>query len=160
MLGQMQDWPLRVGAILDHAARYHGGRPVRGRDALGRLAETTWAGIREEALRLAAGLRRLDVTPGTVVGAMAWNTPRHMAAWYGVPGAGAVLHALNPRLSAEQLAYIIRHAGDAVILVDPDLVGVLEPLAPALPGVRAYIVLADPADMPETTLPNALCYAD
>ena len=160
MLGQMQDWPLRVGRILDHAARWHAARPVQGRDALGRMVETDWARLRREALCLTQGLARLGVRPGTVIGAMAWNTPRHMAVWYGVPGAGAVLHSLNPRLSGEQLAYIIDHAGDEWVMVDPDLVGVLEPLAGDLPGVRGYIVLADAADMPETTLPNAISWTE
>jgi len=160
MLGQMQDWPLRVGAILDHAARFHGARAVGGRDALGRPAATNWADLRVEALKLREALARLGIRPGTVVGAMAWNTPRHMAVWYGVPGAGAVLHSLNPRLSAEQLRFIIDHAGDAWVMVDPDLVGVLEPIAGDLRQVRGYVVLADRADMPETTLPNALAYGD
>jgi len=160
MLGQMQDWPLRVGRIIDHAARWHGGRRVTGRDALGRHVETDWAGLRREALRLRQGLARLGVRPGAVIGAMAWNTPRHMAVWYGVPGAGAVLHSLNPRLSAEQLAFIITHAGDEWIMVDPDLVGVLEPLAETLTGVKGFIVLADAADMPETTLPGALSWEE
>ena len=160
MLGQMQDWPLRVGAILDHAARFHGGRPVRGRDALGRAAATDWAGLRREALREREGLRRLGIRPGEVVGAMAWNTPRHMAVWYGVPGAGAVLHSLNPRLSGEQLTFIIGHAEDAAVMVDPDLVGVVEPLATDLPGVRHWIVLAEAQDMPATALPGAIPYGD
>jgi fatty-acyl-CoA synthase len=91
---------------------------------------------------------------------MAWNTHRHMEAWYGVPGAGAVLHSLNPRLGREQLLYIINHAGDRWILVDLDLVPVLEGLAGGLPRVAGYIVMTDRAHMPATSLRNALCYEE
>ncbi len=154
MLGQMQDWPLRVAAIIDHAARFHGARPVTGRGADGRLERTDWAAIRRDARRLVSALRRLGVRPGEVVGCMAWNGPRHMAAWYGVPGAGAVLHSLNPRLSEDELAYIIDHAEDRWILADPDLLPVLERLAPRLPRLRGVIALAE--RVPETGLEGVL----
>ncbi len=160
MLGMMQDWPLRVTAILDHAAKFHGGRPVVGRSVEGPITRTSWAELRGRALRLRQALARLGVAPGEVVGCMAWNTPRHMEAWYGVPGAGAVLHSLNPRLSGAQLSYIINHAEDCWILVDPDLVAILEGLAPELGQVRGYIVMTDRAHMPETSLSNALCYEE
>jgi len=160
MQGLMQDWPLRVTSILDHAAKFHGDRAVVGRSVEGPITRASWAEIRQRALRLRQALARLGVRPGEVVGAMAWNTARHMEAWYGVPGAGAVLHSLNPRLSAEQLAYIIGHAEDRWILVDADLVPILEGLAPDLPGVRGYIVMTDRAHMPATALQNALCYEE
>ncbi|MEM7424117.1 MAG: long-chain-fatty-acid--CoA ligase, partial [Pseudomonadota bacterium] len=95
-----------------------------------------------------------------MVGCMAWNTTRHLEIWYGVPGAGGILHSLNPRLSAEQLIYIIDHAEDQWILIDHDIVGILEPIAEKLPQVKGYIVMTDSAHMPDTSLPNALCYED
>ncbi|GMG85481.1 fatty-acid--CoA ligase [Paralimibaculum aggregatum] len=152
MLGQMQDWPLRIGRIIDHAARYHGKRRILSRAPNGGIVLTDYEGIRHDALRIVQGLRRLGARPGAVIGAMAWNSERHLAVWYGVPGAGCALHSLNPRLGAAQLTYIINHAEDAWIFVDPDLVGVLEPLAAALTGVRGYIVMG----AAETTLPNAI----
>ncbi|MEM1346836.1 MAG: AMP-binding protein, partial [Pseudomonadota bacterium] len=154
MQGSMQDWPLRVGTILDHAARYHGGRVVVGRAQEGHIARTDWASLRRDALRFTQALRRLGVAPGTVVGAMAWNTPRLMTAWYGVPGAGAVLHTLNPRLSTEQLDYIVNHAEDAWIVADPDLLGVLEALT--IPAVKGVIVLGGREGAPETVLSQRL----
>ena len=135
MLGLMQDWPLRVTSILDHAAKFHGQRAVVSRSIEGPIVHSSWAEIRDRALKLRQALARLGVKPGEVVGCMAWNTHRHMEAWYGVPGAGAVLHSLNPRLSREQLTYIIDHAEDRWILCDLDLVPGLEGLA--LPGSGA-----------------------
>ena len=128
MLGQMQDWPLRVGSILDHAAKYHPNRPVVSRALAGPghpLDRTSWAELRARALRLTQALRRLGVHPGDVVGCMAWNTARHVEAWYAVPGAGAVLHSLNPRLGPEELGYIASHAGDSWLICDPDLAPII-----------------------------------
>ena len=160
MLGLMQDWPLRATTIIDHAARFHTNREVVSRMVEGPIARSTWGEVHHRAKRVTQALRRLGIAPGTVIGAMAWNTTRHMEVWYGVPGAGAVLHTLNPRLSGEQLAYIISHAEDRWIFVDHDLVRVLEPIAADLTGIKGYIVMTDRAHMPETSLPNALCYEE
>jgi len=160
MRGLMQDWPLRVTRIIDHAARFHADRPVIGRAVEGPIMHSTWAEVHLRARKLAQALTRLGIGRGDMVGCMAWNTVRHVEVWYGVPGAAAVLHSLNPRLSAEQLIYIVNHAGNGSILIDPDLVGVLEPIAGDLKTVRRYIVMTDRANMPETSLPNPLCYED
>ncbi|MEO1491684.1 MAG: long-chain-fatty-acid--CoA ligase [Pseudomonadota bacterium] len=160
MQGLMQDWPLRVSRILDHAAKYHAKRPIISRSVEGPITRSTWGELHTRARKLASALARLGVRRGDMIGAMAWNTTRHMEVWYGVPGAGGVLHSLNPRLSAEQLTYIITYAEDQWILIDHDLVGVLEPIAADLPAVKGYIVMTDRAHMPETSLPNALCYEE
>ncbi|QDL92254.1 long-chain-fatty-acid--CoA ligase [Paroceanicella profunda] len=155
----MQDWEMRVTHILDHAARYHAGRRLAGRSAEGDRIDTTYGALRGAALRVTQALRRDGIGRGDVVGVMAWNTPRMMEVWYGVPGAGAVLHTLNPRLFADQLVYIINHAGDTVMMVDADLLPVLEAIADRLPKVRRWIVLTDTARMPATALP-AISYED
>ncbi len=165
MLGLMQDWPLRVSSIIDHAAKYHAARaivsrPIVSNQGEGPLTQTNWAEIRTQALKLAQALGRLGVQPGEVIGCMAWNTARHMEIWYGVPGAGAVLHSLNPRLSREQLLYVINHAEDRWLFCDLDLVPILEGVAADLPLVRGYVVMTDRAHMPETSLPNVHCYEE
>lgn len=159
MLGLMQDWPLRVSAIIDHAARYHGGRRLVSRPVTGGIVETDWARVRRNALRVAQALRRLGMQPGDVVGAMAWNTHRHIEVWYGAPGAGCVLHSINPRLSEEQLAYIIDHAEDAWIFADPDIVPKLDAIAGQLPRMKGVIALCAADAMPESAFP-LLCYDD
>ncbi|MEM7239117.1 MAG: long-chain fatty acid--CoA ligase, partial [Pseudomonadota bacterium] len=126
----------------------------------GPIMWSTWHEVRDRAKKVTQAIRRLGVRPGDVIGAMAWNTTRHMEIWYGIPGAGGVLHTLNPRLSGEQLIYIINHAEDQWIFIDHDLVGVLEPIADALTTVRGFIVMTDREHMPETSLPNVLCYED
>ena len=152
MLGLMQDWPLRVSRIIDHAARFHGGRRIVSASAEGPLVETDWATLRTGALRVAQALTRLGAAPGDRVGVMAWNTARHLEMWYGVPGAGAVTHSLNPRLFADQLVYIVNHAEDRFLAFDPDLTPVIEAIAPRLPTVERFICLTPRATMRETTL--------
>ncbi|MEM1163129.1 MAG: long-chain-fatty-acid--CoA ligase [Pseudomonadota bacterium] len=160
MQGLMQDWPLRVSRIIDHAAKYHANRKIISRSVEGPITESNWAEVHLRARKVAQALTRLGVTRGDMVGCMAWNTTRHLEIWYGAPGAGGVLHSLNPRLSQEQLTYVMHHAEDQWVFVDHDIVPVLEKVAPDLPLVKGYIIMTDRAHMPETSLPNALCYEE
>jgi fatty-acyl-CoA synthase len=115
MLGLMQNWPLTVDRILDHAREWHGDREIVGRSVEGPIVRTTYADIHERAHRISSALLALGVRPGERIATMAVNSARHMEAWYGIMGIGAVCHTLNPRLFAEQLCYIIHHAEDRII---------------------------------------------
>ena len=152
----MQDWPLRVSRILDHAARFHPERPVTGREADGAPAATSYASIRRQALRVAQRLARAGLGRGDVAGVMAWNTPRLMELWYGIPGAGAILHTLNPRLFPDQLVYIINHAGDRLLFVDSDLAPVIARIRDRLDGIEQIVLLGGAS----SDLPEAVTYAD
>ncbi len=107
--------------------------------------------------RLARVLCGLGVEQGQRVGTFAWNNQRHFELYFAIPCIGAVLHTLNIRLFAEQLTYIVNHAGDRVIFVDDSLVPVLEKLAPSFETVEHYIVMGD-GDA--GALPNALRYEE
>jgi fatty-acyl-CoA synthase len=157
MHGLMQDWPLRVGRILDHAARQHPRRRVVSRSQEGTVAASDYASVRTRALRAAQALARLGLGRGDAVGVMAWNTLRMLEAWYAVPGAGAVLHTINPRLFEDEIAYIAGHAEDRALIVDPDLAPLAARLLPRLPSVRHVVVLTDAAHMP-AELPQAIPY--
>lgn len=156
----MQDWSLSVGRILDHAASFHSQRPVISRTTEGPIIETNWAGIQLGARKCTQALRRLGLRPGEVVGAMAWNTARMMEVWYGVPGAGAALHTLNPRLFADQLVYVINHAEDRFLMVDRDLLPIIAKVRDQLPKVEQIIVMTDADHMPDSDLEGLLCYGD
>ncbi len=155
----MQDIPLRVSRIIDHAATYHPRRRVLGRSVEGPIVASDWAGIRARALRVSQTLADMGVGRGDVVAVMAWNTVRMMEVWYGVPGAGAALHTLNPRLSVEQLTYVVNHGGARLLLVDADLAPLIARVHEDLEHVREIIVMTDAAHMPEA-LPNAIAYED
>jgi len=158
MLGLMQDWPLLCHRVIDHAATYHPARTVVSRSLEGPFHTTNYAEIRARALKVAQRLERDGIRLGDRVATLAWNTWRHLEAWYGIMGIGAIYHTVNPRLFAEQIVWIINHAEDRVILVDLTFVPLLEKLADKLPTVERYIVLTDAAHMPPTSLRNAVAY--
>jgi fatty-acyl-CoA synthase len=160
MLGLMQDWPLLLHRVIDHAALNHAGRQVVSRSIEGPIHTTTYAEIRARALRLAKRLERDGIKLGDRVATLAWNTGRHLEAWYGIVGIGAVYHTVNPRLFPDQIVYILNHAEDRIAMVDLTFVPLLEKLADRLPKIERYIVLTDNAHMPATSLRNAVPYED
>ena len=156
----MQDWPLLVPSILDHAKRFHGEREIVSRSVEGPIHRYTYADLHLEARKCAQALAKLGVAKGDVVATMAWNNNRHLEAWYGIMGLGAVCHTLNPRLFAEQLIYIANHAEDKYIFLDTTFVPALEAVQDQLQTVKGYILMTDREHMPETSLKNAMCYDD
>ena len=161
MLGQMQDWPLLVHRVLDHAAQWHGGREIVSRTTEGPIHRYTYADLDRRARMLADAVqRRLAISHSDVIGTMAWNGYRHMEVWYGLMGIGAVVHTLNPRLFAGQLTYIINHGGDSWIFIDLTFVPILEAFHGKLPDVKGYVIMTDREHMPQTSLPGVVCYEE
>jgi 3-(methylthio)propionyl---CoA ligase len=160
MLGLMQDWPLLLHRIIDHAAIYHDGRKVITRSVEGPMHETNYAEIRARALKVAQRLDKDGVKLGDRVATMGWNTWRHLECWYGILGIGAIYHTVNPRLFPEQIAWIVNHAEDRMMFVDLTFVPILEKIADKLPTIERYIILTDAAHMPQTALKNAVAYED
>src|SRR3954470_24620592 len=158
MRGLMQDWPLLLHRVIDHAAIQHGGREVVTRSIEGPMHRTNYADIRGRALRVAKRLEKDGIKLGDRVGTLAWNTWRHLEAWYGITGIGAIYHTLNPRLFPDQIAWILNHAESRMMMADATFVPLLERLAPQLPHIRRYVVLTDAAHMPATSLPRAVDY--
>jgi fatty-acyl-CoA synthase len=160
MLGLMQDWPLLCHRILDHAALNHAARPVITRSIEGPIHTTNYAEVRARALRVSQRLERDGVKLGDRVATLAWNTWRHLEAWYGIMGIGAVYHTVNPRLFPDQISWIVNHAEDRVMMVDTTFLPILEKLADRLKPIERYIVLTDAAHMPATPLRNAVPYEE
>ena len=158
MLGLMQDYPLLVHTILDHAALNHGERELVTRSVEGPIRRTTLLDIHTRSRQLANALMAEGIQLGDRVATMAWNSDRHMEAWYGIMGIGAICHTINPRLFADQLVYIFNHAEDRFLFVDATFVPVVEAIAPRLETLEKVIVLTDEAHMPDTSLPNAVAY--
>ena len=159
MRGLMQDFPLLVHRVLDHAARWHGSRPILSRSVEGPLHRTDYATVSRRARALASACEnRLGLSMGSVIATMAWNTWRHLEIWYGVMGMGGVVHTLNPRLFTDQLGYIVNHAEDQWIFTDLTFVPLLEKLQEQIPNVKGFVILTDEAHMPQTTLRNPICY--
>ena len=131
MLGLMQDWPLLLHRIIDHAAIYHGERKVISRSVEGPIVETNYAQIRARALKVAQRLEKDGIKLGDRVATMGWNTWRHLETWYGILGIGAIYHTVNPRLFQDQICWIVNHAEDRMMFVDLTFLPALEQRAEA-----------------------------
>jgi fatty-acyl-CoA synthase len=160
MLGLMQDWPLLCHRVIDHAAINHPERAVVSRSIEGPLHSITYPEVRTRALKLAQRLARDGVRKGDRVATLAWNTWRHLEAWYGILGVGAIYHTVNPRLFPEQIVWIINHAEDRVMMTDLTFIPLLEKLADKLTSIERYVVLTDAAHMLKTKLRNAVPYEE
>ena len=160
MLGLMQDWPLLCHRIIEHAARIHGNQEVVTRSVEGPIVRTTYAQIHQRALKVSQMLDRAGIKLGDRVATIAWNTARHLECWYGIMGIGAICHTVNPRLFPDQIAWIVNHAQDRVMITDLTFVPVLEKIADQIPSVERFVVLTDAEHMPQTTLKNAIAYEE
>jgi fatty-acyl-CoA synthase len=154
----MQDWPLTLDRILDHAAHWAAGREVVSRSVEGPIVRTTYGEIRLRAKRLSNALKGLGVQPGDRVATLAWNTGRHIEAWYAIMGLGAVCHTLNPRLFPDQLCYIMAHAGDKILFTDLTFLPTVIERRAQMHTVETVIVMTDEGHMASVGLDGALCF--
>jgi fatty-acyl-CoA synthase len=107
------------------------------------LRRFTYLQIKERIGRLASALSKAGVVPGDTVGVLDWDSHRFLEAFFAIPMMGAVLQTVNVRLSPEQIAYTIDHAGASMLLVNDEFVGLLEGLKAQLPKVKRLIVMSD-----------------
>ena len=158
MLGLMQDRPLLISSLVEHAATFHPATEIVSRLPEGTVHRTNWRDMCLLSRQVAQAMQVLGVQAGERVGTLAWNSYRHLSLYYGVSGSGAVLHTVNPRLFPEQIDYIINHAEDQVLFFDVGFAPLVAQLAPSLKSVKHYVVMTDRAHMPELDLPNLHCF--
>jgi fatty-acyl-CoA synthase len=156
--GQMMNLPLTITSIMEFAEKLHGDVEIVSitsdipehrycyRDAFARTR------------KLANALAQAGVEEGDRIATFAWNDFRHFELYYGISCFGAVCHTINPRLFPEQVDYIVNHAQDKLVFVDPAFLPLLEGLQDQLSSVEKYVVLTDAANMPETALKGAQDY--
>ena len=160
MRALMMDTPLLISALLRHAANACADQQIVSRTVAGPIHRYTYAQAHQRSCQLANALVAYGITLGDRIGTIAWNGFRHFEIYFAVSGMGAVCHTMNPRLSPDQLVYIINHAGDRLLFVDTTFLPLVEAIASQLTDLEAVIVMTGAEDMPETTLTNALCYED
>ena len=153
--------PLLISSLLMHAERHHGEQLVVSRRVEGDVHRYSYADMAARARRLARAVARLGVFAGGRVATLAWNGYRHMELYYAVSGSGAVLHTLNPRLHADQMAWIAEHAGDEILFFDIGFLSLVEAIAPRLKALKACVAMTDRTHMPESTsLAGLLCFEE
>jgi fatty-acyl-CoA synthase len=159
MLGMMQDTPLTTNWIFKRAEQYYGGKEIVTRTVTG-IDRGTMADVLADARRVAAYLDRVGVSPEGRVGTFAWNTARHLALYFALPGSGRIMHTLNIRYFAEQLIYTVNHAEDEAIFVDLSLMPLFAKYLPELRTVKHVIVMDDGASVELPDDPRIVHWAD
>ena len=139
MLGQMQEWTMRITHVIDYAAKESGTREIVTRWADGSETRTNWADVRTDAKKMAQALQALGIKKGERVASLAMNHSRHLVSWYGVAGMGGVLHTVNPRLFEDQLEYIVNHAEDKVMVYDAAFQPIIDKMRDRWTTVEHYI---------------------
>jgi acyl-CoA synthetase (AMP-forming)/AMP-acid ligase II len=156
----MQNQPLLLSSLLQHADRFHGSTEIVSRTVEGPIHRYAYKDAARRTRKLADALRRWGVGPGDRVATLAWNNYRHFEIEHGVTGLGAVWHAINPRLIAAQISYIANHAEDRVLFFESSFLPMVEKLAPELASVGLFVLMVDRTAMPATSIPNIQCYED
>ena len=160
MQGLMMDSPLLISSILKFAAQNHPEVEIVSELSSGQRHRYRYADANKRIAQLAHALDKLGVKRGDRVGTIAWNDHRHFEIYYGVSCFGAICHTINPRLFGEQLSYIINHAEDSWLFVDPTFLPLVEALAPSLSGVKGVVIMCAADEVPEHKLENARAYED
>jgi fatty-acyl-CoA synthase len=157
--GLTSDYQLILPAILRRAETLYGYREIVTRRPDKSFHRHTYADFVSRSKKLAVALKGLGLEDGDRVGTLGWNTYQHLEAYFGVPCSGAVLHTINPRLHEDDLAYIVDHAEDRVILVDEGLLPVLQKFRDKT-NLEHVVVVSEGDETPEGMLSYEALLAD
>jgi fatty-acyl-CoA synthase len=139
----MMDYPLTIRSIYERARTLFPEKQIVSRRAGGAVERTSYGEWAERVARLAGGLRELGVGQGDRVATFCWNHDRHLEIYFGAALMGASYHTLNIRLAPDQLAYIVNHARDKVLVVDASLARAVAPILGQLDSVEHVVVIQD-----------------
>ena len=119
MQSSMTDSPLTLTNLLNHAENYHGSTEVVSIESRGKRIKGSWAETAKRARLLGSALLKLGIRPGDCVASLALNNQRHLDLYYGTSCMGLVCHTINPRLFPDEIVYILNHAKDRILFIDP-----------------------------------------
>lgn len=157
MSHMQDDFPLLLSTLYDHAVWQHPEQEIVSVESDKSVARSTYASTDVRVRQLASAFDTLGLDVGSAVGTFAWNNQRHHELYWATANSGRVCHTINIRLFADQMAYIINHAQDKVVFVDPDLVPLLAPIVDQLETVEHYVVMGESAS---DDLPGSIAYED
>ncbi|MDA9341283.1 long-chain fatty acid--CoA ligase [Gammaproteobacteria bacterium] len=158
MKGNMMNWDLTIPQAISHAEKYNFDGKLISREVDGSITSTTYGASIDRSKKLANALIKLGVKQHDRVGTIAWNNSRHFETYFAVSGMGAILHTMNPRYSAEQLIYILNHAEDRVLILDPTFIPLIESIQDKLQFVEVMIIACNQESIPVNTLKNTLAF--
>lgn len=160
MQGLMMDFPLTITSIMEHAERVHGAQEIVSVTRDNPRHRYTYADAFGRVRQLANAMKAWGMSSSDRIATLAWNDYRHFETYYASACSGYVCHTINPRLFPEQIVYIINHAEDQYVFLDPDFWPLIEQVAPQCPGVKGWVVMTTAEHMPETSVANVHCYED
>jgi acyl-CoA synthetase (AMP-forming)/AMP-acid ligase II len=160
MKGNMMEWDLTIPQAISHAEKYNFDGQLISRELDGSIKKTTYGESIQRSKKLANALNKLGITLHDTVATIAWNNSRHFETYFGVSGMGAILHTLNPRYSPAQLVYILNHAEDKVLIIDPTFIPLVEGVQDQLNFVEIIIIAAEKSSIPANNLNNSCSYDD
>ena len=163
MKGLMQDHPLLISSIFEHAINNYPTQEIVSNSVEGGIHKYTYEDWGNRTKQLANALKDYGVLEGDRIGTLAWNGYRHLELYYATSSSGFICHTMNPRLHHDQIAYIVNHAEDKIIFVDLNIVDLIKLAAPSFKSVKAIVVMTDSKSMIDLELSNGievLCYED
>jgi fatty-acyl-CoA synthase len=158
MNGLMMSKQLSVTTIMEHADKVNGDCEIVSVTGDNPRHRYTYRDAFVRVRKLANTMAGWGLAQGDRIATLAWNDYRHLETYYAVACSGYVCHTINPRLFPEQVTYIINHAEDQYVFVDPDFLPLVESVAAECTGVKGWVILTSEEQMPTTSLPNVLCY--
>ena len=158
MKGNMMSWDLTIPEAISHAEKYNFDGKLISRELDGSIVSSTYGESIKRSKKLANALTKLGVNAHDRVATIAWNNSRHFETYFAVSGMGAILHTLNPRYSPDQLIYILNHAEDEVLIVDPTFIPLVESVKDKLETVKKIIIASSKDAIPKNNLTDALSY--
>jgi len=160
MQGLMMDFPLTITSIMEHAERVHGAQEIVSVTRDNPRHRYSYADAFGRVRQLANAMNSWGLSSSDRIATLAWNDYRHFETYYASACSGYVCHTINPRLFPEQIVYIINHAEDQYVFLDPDFWPLIEQVAPQCPGVKGWVVMTTAEHMPDTSVGNVHCYED
>ncbi|WP_163830688.1 long-chain fatty acid--CoA ligase [Spartinivicinus ruber] len=158
MQGNIMHYPLLTHDIFRKAVELSPDQLIVSRTYSGAIHQYTYSDAYRRIQQLANALTTLDISSGQCIGTLAWSHYQHLECYYAISGIGAVIHPINVRLFPEQIKYIVNHAEDQYLFIDPEFIPLVESFYQELPHVKGYIVNTTQSELPDTKLPNVIAY--
>ena len=159
MKGLTADYQLTLPAILRRNEALFGYREVVTRLPDKSFHRYTYADFVRRAKKLSVALGELGLDKSDRIATLAWNSHQHLEAYFGVPCSGAVVHTVNPRLNPDDLAYVINHAEDKILLIDETMLPLLDAIRDEVHLERIFVMSADGA-VPDSAPDGVESYED
>ena len=163
MLGLMQDHPLLISSIFEHAVSNYGKQEIVSNTVEGGIHRYNYSSWGKRTKKLANALKSLNLEQGDKVGTLAWNGYRHLEIYYATSSSGLICHTLNPRLHPDQVSYIVNHAGDKILCVDLNILPLIEKASENFRTVEALVIMTDENNMVKPKIKNGIkviCYEE